>query len=182
MAVDKLVDSTQLDSDLTSVANAIRTRGGTSADLAFPAGFVSAVQAIPTGGGGLDYDLKEVTVSGNTSTVDRAFDDFILIAQCQKSSIPAAADRARLKAYFLMFAYVDGKYIPTGGSNGFDVSTQTAGSATMSGGATGMSSASIGATSITFSTYSTHSMQKGKWDVLQIELPSDSPIYAFADL
>ena len=29
MAVDKLVDSTQLDADLTSVANAIRTKGGT---------------------------------------------------------------------------------------------------------------------------------------------------------
>lgn len=52
MAVDKLVDSTQLDADLTAVANAIRTKGGTSAQLAFPAGFVSAVQAIPTGGGG----------------------------------------------------------------------------------------------------------------------------------
>lgn len=52
MAVDKLVDSTQLDAGLTSVANAIRTKGGTSASLAFPAGFVSAVQAIPTGGGG----------------------------------------------------------------------------------------------------------------------------------
>ena len=50
MAVDKLVDSTQLNNDLTSVANAIRTKGGTSAQLAFPAGFVSAVQAIPTGG------------------------------------------------------------------------------------------------------------------------------------
>jgi hypothetical protein len=56
MAVDKLVDSTQLDADLTSVANAIRTKGGTSADLAFPAGFVSAVQAIPTGGGGFSAD------------------------------------------------------------------------------------------------------------------------------
>lgn len=52
MAVDKLVDSTQLNADLTSVANAIRTKGGTSAQLAFPAGFVSAVEAIPTGGGG----------------------------------------------------------------------------------------------------------------------------------
>lgn len=51
MAVDKLVDSTQLDADLTSVANAIRTKGGTSAQLAFPAGFVSAIGAIPTGGG-----------------------------------------------------------------------------------------------------------------------------------
>ena len=49
MAIDKAVDSTQLNSDLTSVANAIRTKGGTSAQLAFPAGFVSAVQAIPTG-------------------------------------------------------------------------------------------------------------------------------------
>lgn len=50
MAVDKLVDSAQLDSDLTSVANAIRTKGGTSAQLAFPAGFVSAIGDIPTGG------------------------------------------------------------------------------------------------------------------------------------
>ena len=52
MAVDKLVDSSQLDADLTSVANAIRTKGGTSAQLAFPADFVSAIGAIPTGGGG----------------------------------------------------------------------------------------------------------------------------------
>ena len=49
MAVDKLVDSTQLDTDLTAVANAIRTKGGTSAQLAFPGGFVSAIQAITTG-------------------------------------------------------------------------------------------------------------------------------------
>lgn len=35
--------------DLTSVANAIRTKGGTSAQLAFPTDFVSAVQAISTG-------------------------------------------------------------------------------------------------------------------------------------
>lgn len=52
MAVDKLVDSTQLDADLTSVANAIRTKGGTSAQLAFPQGFVDAIDAIETGGGG----------------------------------------------------------------------------------------------------------------------------------
>lgn len=56
MAVDKLVDSAQLDIDLTSIANAIRTKGGTSAQLAFPAGFVSAVEAIPTGGAVDDLD------------------------------------------------------------------------------------------------------------------------------
>lgn len=52
MALDKLVDSAQLDSNLTSIANAIRAKGGTSAQLAFPAGFVSAIGDIPTGGGG----------------------------------------------------------------------------------------------------------------------------------
>lgn len=75
MSVDKLVDSTQLDADLTSVANAIRTKGGTSAQLAFPAGFVSAVEAIPTGGGG--YTIDEV--------VDRsAFPSVINISSATK--------------------------------------------------------------------------------------------------
>lgn len=46
------------DSDLTSVANAIRTKGGTSAQLAFPAGFVSAIGDIPTGGSG-DYTAAD---------------------------------------------------------------------------------------------------------------------------
>ncbi len=39
-------------SDLVSVANAIRTKGGTSETLVFPAEFVSAIQAIQAGGGG----------------------------------------------------------------------------------------------------------------------------------
>lgn len=65
MSVDKLVDSTQLDADLTSVANAIRTKGGTSSPLVFPAGFVSAIQAIPTSGG-TDY---LPAICANTVTV-----------------------------------------------------------------------------------------------------------------
>lgn len=51
MAVDKLVDSSQLDADLTSVANAIRAKSGGVSQLAFPAGFVSEIGNIPTGGG-----------------------------------------------------------------------------------------------------------------------------------
>ena len=39
-------------SDLVSVANAIREKGGTSETLVFPDGFVGAVQAIQAGGGG----------------------------------------------------------------------------------------------------------------------------------
>ena len=51
MAIDKSIDSAQLDADLASVADAIRTKGGTSAQLAFPADFVQAIEAIETGGG-----------------------------------------------------------------------------------------------------------------------------------
>lgn len=49
MSVDKLVDSTQLNADLTSVANAIRAKSGGSSQLAFPAGFVSEIGNIPAG-------------------------------------------------------------------------------------------------------------------------------------
>jgi hypothetical protein len=66
MAVDKLVDSTQLDADLTSVANAIRTKGGTSAQLAFPTGFVDAIDAIPTGGGG---DTVTKIINGTVTSI-----------------------------------------------------------------------------------------------------------------
>ena len=40
--------------DLTKVASAIRAKGGTSAQLIYPDGFVSAINAIETGGGGAD--------------------------------------------------------------------------------------------------------------------------------
>lgn len=49
MALDKLVDSAQLDDGLTSIADTIRTKGGTSAELVFPDGFVSAIEAIEAG-------------------------------------------------------------------------------------------------------------------------------------
>ena len=52
MAYDKVIDSAKLDDDLTTVADAIRSKGGTSEALAFPAGFVSAIEAIEAGGGG----------------------------------------------------------------------------------------------------------------------------------
>lgn len=57
MSVDKLVDSTQLDSDLSSVANAIRAKSGGSSQLAFPSGFVSEIGNIPSGGGATADDV-----------------------------------------------------------------------------------------------------------------------------
>ena len=46
MAYDKLVDSAQLDSDLEDVADAIRAKTGGTAQLAFPAGFVSGISGL----------------------------------------------------------------------------------------------------------------------------------------
>lgn len=82
MAVDKLVDSTQLDADLTSVANAIRTKGGTSASLAFPSGFVSAIANIPSGGDpGDEFEWatttnQVVTIGANSVTNTQAAKSF----------------------------------------------------------------------------------------------------------
>lgn len=178
MAVDKLVDSSQLDADLTSVANAIRTKGGTSAQLAFPAGFVSAIDAIQTGGGGTDYTVREVNVTGNYPTVDRDFTNFLFVAQVVESELPET--KSNLNAYYLEFLRVNGMFVRKSGSKAYRVSTN--GSAPYEGGASGASNTSVGATSITFSTYSSQNMFKGNWKVLQVELPDDFPAYSFYPL
>lgn len=46
-----MADYKVIDTELTSIANAIRTKGGTQSQLVFPTGFVSAINAIPSGGG-----------------------------------------------------------------------------------------------------------------------------------
>lgn len=77
MALDKVIDSAQLDANLTAVADAIRTKGGTTSKLEFPSGFVSAVEGIQAGGGGesgtFDFvgthhgvHTKIITVGANT--------------------------------------------------------------------------------------------------------------------
>ncbi len=70
MAYDKVVDSAQLDADLTAVADAIREKGDTDARLAFPAGFVTAVGAIISGGTSLsavDVYIADFTDSAELS-------------------------------------------------------------------------------------------------------------------
>ena len=68
MAYDKVVDSASLDSKLTQVADAIRTKGNTSADLQFPSGFISAIQAIQTG---TELKLIVSVTSGATVTATK---------------------------------------------------------------------------------------------------------------
>lgn len=55
-----MADYLTTDTELTSVANAIRTKGGTSASLVYPTGFVSAINAIPSGGG---TDVSDTTAT-----------------------------------------------------------------------------------------------------------------------
>lgn len=68
MAYDKVVDSASLDSKLTQVADAIRTKGNTSADLQFPSGFISAIQAIQTG---TELQIIVTVQSGATVTATK---------------------------------------------------------------------------------------------------------------
>lgn len=63
--------------DLVAVANAIRSKGGTSGALAFPDGFVEAVGAIQTGSGG-GGDDSDVILAINGTFVGEFYDERIL--------------------------------------------------------------------------------------------------------
>lgn len=77
MALDKVVDSTALDAQLTSIADAIRSKGGTTDQLTL-AGMVDAINAIQTGGGGIqsasgEYSIAEDVASLNIDISDIGF-------------------------------------------------------------------------------------------------------------
>ena len=59
-----MADYLVTDTELTSIANAIRTKGGTSASLEFPQEFVQAINDIETGGGGATVEELNITQNG----------------------------------------------------------------------------------------------------------------------
>lgn len=64
MAAYKVVDSEQLDSDLTAIADSIRAKSGTAESLNFPAGFKSAIDSLEVSSGevGKPYiDTSKIT-------------------------------------------------------------------------------------------------------------------------
>ena len=67
---DKQVDTEYLTNtaELTAIANAIREKGGTSAQLVYPTGFVSAIQAIQTG---VPLQITVATNAGATVTATK---------------------------------------------------------------------------------------------------------------
>lgn len=84
MALDKVVDSAVLDAGMKSVADAIRSKGGTSDALVFPEGFVSAISAIQTGGGsggGQAFQCGSVVSADGTNLVVPCTLDNILIVR-----------------------------------------------------------------------------------------------------
>lgn len=83
---------------MTAVANAIRTKAGSSESLAFPDGFVTAVEGITTGGGG-----EPVT--------DPVAEKFRLVARNQASSIDLTWEDIKEWFGYASYVYVDGTLI-----------------------------------------------------------------------
>lgn len=63
------------DSDLSTVASAIRTKGGTSAQLSFPSGFVNAIGDIQTGGSAVLIN-KNITTNGTYNASSDSADGY----------------------------------------------------------------------------------------------------------
>ncbi len=67
MAYDKVVDSAVLDAGLKTIADAIREKGGTSGNLAFPTAMAEAIAAIEAGGGSVIVETGSVTLTSSVS-------------------------------------------------------------------------------------------------------------------
>ena len=72
MSLDKVVDSTALDAGMALVADAIRAKAGTTDQLAWPDGFMAAVEGIQTGGGATDITDSIVSVAFSATNADNA--------------------------------------------------------------------------------------------------------------
>lgn len=86
MAYDKVVDSVQLDADLKVVADAIRSKSGTTEQLSFPQGMKQAVDSIQSGGAvglpmwnGLITQTSDVTYMNITHNLNS--DKLLIIAE-----------------------------------------------------------------------------------------------------
>lgn len=86
--------------DLTSVANAIRTKSGGSGQLAFPSGFVSEIGAIPSGGGGYTADeiVSSTGISGTFTITATSVRQYAL-AYCNGITEIVAPNLVSLSAY-----------------------------------------------------------------------------------
>lgn len=75
MAIDKAIDSTAFDSKLTTVADAIRTAGGTTEPMSFPSGMVEAISVLKSGSeaGGVQSDWNQNDNTASDYVKNRPF-------------------------------------------------------------------------------------------------------------
>ena len=85
------------DTDLIAVANAIRAKDGSSASLEFPNGFVSAIQNIPSGGGG-SVQKKDVNFIDYDGTLLHSYTKAEINAMASENDLPANPSHEGLTA------------------------------------------------------------------------------------
>lgn len=104
-----MADYKVTDSELTSVASAIRTKGGTSASLSFPDGFVTAIGNI-SGGGGSTLITKSITADGTYNASSDSADGYssvtVDVVLSGTFTVPASGT-----TYTLSFGRTISKYI-----------------------------------------------------------------------
>lgn len=124
--------------------------------------------------GGLNYTVRTVSVTkgDGQGVVDRDFENFVLIAQLAQEDFPSTLSNNAAMA--MMFAYFNGKYILNGNKGVFFRSKDAS---TVIAIALDPTKTAVGNTAIQFSAYPSSLMYTGKWNVLQIEIPPDFPIY-----
>lgn len=110
-----MADYLVTDTELTGVANAIRTKGGTSSPLVFPSGFESAISAITTG---KDFVSGTFTCPDEDTTYKiqfgKTFSKYLFLIELSDDSKTALVNSG--SSYARPFAYI-GVYPKLGMNN-----------------------------------------------------------------
>ena len=77
------------DTELTSIANAIRAKSGGSSPLTYPTEFVSAINNIPSGGGGGSASEKQINFMDYDGTILHSYTKAEINAMTSESDLPA---------------------------------------------------------------------------------------------
>lgn len=87
MGFDTLVDATELESNLTAVANSIRAKTGQSEALAFPDGMVSAVSGIKTAPWWIDKMVNAPYLFQNVTLPEKCEFDFSFLPVSEDTQV-----------------------------------------------------------------------------------------------